>query len=186
MNKNLDICLYAEPVTVEDRTLKGYAVVFNVLSNDRGGYRDTFTRQSVNRTLDSGSDVLVINYHDVARPLARRKNGGLQMKVDNRGLFVEFAAPKTREGDDLLELVKTGVIAGMSFGTRILKADWKRVSGNPVRSVTDMEIHHVSPVADPAFTQTSLTAQTQLSAFLNEERRRSLAMAERIHRQNIA
>ena len=171
MNRDLDVLCYAEPVAVENRTLRGYAIVFDVPSNDRGGYRDVFTRESAKRTLDSGADVLAINYHDVSRPLARRKNNGLSLTADSKGVMVQFDAPKTREGDDLLELVRSGVIGGMSFGTRILKADpFKRVNdGTPIRTVRDMVIHHVSPVADPAFSQTSLTALSAFSDFLKSQ-----------------
>jgi HK97 family phage prohead protease len=169
MPNNLDICYFAEQPKVDSRKVSGYAIVFNVLSPDRGGFKQRFAPESVNRTLNSGADVWALHSHDMKSPVARRGNGSLRLKADNHGLFTEFDVAATRAGDDMLELIRSGVIVGMSFGIANAKGRKSVIGGMPVYTYSDMDLIEVSPTAAPVFSQTSVEAHARFAAFTDEE-----------------
>ena len=60
------------------------------------------------------NDVILNKQHDRARPLARTKGGGLELIDGNDALRMKALLPETRDADDVLELVRSGVMRGLS------------------------------------------------------------------------
>ena len=104
------------------RTITGYAILFNtpsaVLWEDEGEEaREVIDPGAVSVDLLDGCDIKMTMFHDRQLILARSKEGAgtLSYGIDDRGVYFEFDAPKTVDGDKALELVKRGDISGCSF-----------------------------------------------------------------------
>ena len=104
------------------RTITGYAILFGVPSAPLYDYDDEEAREviapgAVTKELLDGCDIKMTMFHDRQLILARSKNGAgtLTYGVDDKGVYFEFDAPNTVDGDKALELVRRGDISGCSF-----------------------------------------------------------------------
>jgi HK97 family phage prohead protease len=99
------------------RKIRGYAIVFNSVSVDRGGFREIIAPEAVDRTLSEGLDVRALADHDSAKVIGRTRAGTLRLRKDSRGLMVEIE-PDTEisYAKDIMRSVARGDVSGMSFG----------------------------------------------------------------------
>ena len=110
----------AEAVTASDEgTLEGLVTPFNretVIGDlDHGGFREEVASGAFTKTLSEG-DPLMVYQHDLTRPLARVSAGNLALRESGEGLTVKASPVDTSYARDLRELIRSGVIQGMSFG----------------------------------------------------------------------
>lgn len=149
----------------DDRLITGYAVVFNVLSQDLGGFRERILPQAVNRSLTA--DVMALVDHDTAKVLGRTRAGTLTFRKDKHGLNTRIEPDlEISYAKDIVRAVARGDVSGMSFGFRVLEDDWHKEDGGIVRDVLDMEIAEISVVTFPAYVETDVSVATRsLSAF---------------------
>jgi HK97 family phage prohead protease len=146
----------AKPAAADSKkiaTLTGYAIVWNALSTDRGGYQVRFLPNSAKFV----TPTLALFHHDYAKPLATTANGTLRITPDDVGVKVEIDLPDTSAGNDVEELVERGDIAGMSF-CAVEYTDFAEVKegGNLIMNVAGFVCDEVTVTAIPAFTQTSV------------------------------
>jgi HK97 family phage prohead protease len=127
-----------------NRKIRGYAIVFNALSQDLGGFREIIMPEAVDRTLSEALDVRALVDHDSAKVIGRTRSGTLALRKDKKGLRVEIDPADTTVGRDILELVTRGDISGMSFAFRTLTDEWRMEDGETIREVHDMTISEVS------------------------------------------
>ena len=80
-----------EQMRTEGNTVHGHASVFNVLSEDLGGFRERIAPGAFTGVLDA--DVRLLVNHDPDRILARTKSGTLRMSQDDTGLAFEAELP---------------------------------------------------------------------------------------------
>lgn len=101
-------CFAAAP-TIEGRTIRGLALPWSVRATDRNV---TFAPQSV--TWTEGEPVLRA-MHDGAYdlPLAR-EGAGLTLTSTDDGIALEATLPATSRADDVLELIRAGVVDSLS------------------------------------------------------------------------
>ena len=162
----------------ESRTITGYAVLFNVASvplyrdEDEEAY-EVISPTAITKELLDGCDIKMTMFHNRQLILARSKNGSgtLSYTVDDKGVFFEFEAPNTTDGDKALELVRRGDIAGCSFmftthyyDSAYVSRDVKRVDGKTVITYTVKVITGVydfTLAADPAYPDTTCEAETR-------------------------
>jgi len=138
----------------ENRTLVGYAAVFNSEA-DIGGY--WIERISPGAFAEAIlGDVRALVDHDPGRLIGRTKSGTLRLAEDDRGLKVEIDVPDTTDGNDLWALVERGDISGMSFGFQVTKQSWDETLEPPVRTIQKVELMEVSAVAWPAYDDTEI------------------------------
>ena len=64
------------------------------------------------------SDVLLNASHDRSRPLARSGGGGLVITDTAKSLSIRADLAPTRESDDVLTLIRAGVLRGLSLEFR--------------------------------------------------------------------
>lgn len=107
------------------RTIEGYAIVFNEESLPMWEDADetaveVIAPEAVTRELLDMCDIRMTMYHSNKRLLARsnKGTGTLSYDVDATGVRFTFEAPKTPTGDEAVDLVSRGDIAGCSFAFR--------------------------------------------------------------------
>lgn len=146
--------------------LRGYAAVFDAPSQDLGGFIEIVRRGAFSRSLSDGAEILALAHHDTSRVLARRSARTLTLSEDDRGLVVEIRLANTTHARDIAEDIRAGNIDAMSFGFRTRKDSWTRPDNgqNVTRELLDVDLHEVSPVAFPAYPDTSIALRSMPSA----------------------
>lgn len=149
---------------VEERIIEGYAIVFNELSEDLGGFREIIMPESIDQELINNSDIFYLyNHNDDSTPLARCNHGvgSLELTIDNKGLKYRFNCINS----EFYELVKRGDLDKSSFAFSLPKDGsgeiWEKSSEyNYVRKITKIEqLFDCSAVLVPAYSQTELYAR---------------------------
>lgn len=151
----------AEVRATDEGKLVGYAAVFNSPSHDLGGFREIILPGAFDRTLVELPDVLALVEHDTNRVLGRVGNGTLLIVPDEHGLRVEIDPANTSYARDLLELVRRGDVAGMSFRFRPYPGGdaIDLTSSPPIRTLKSVQLAEVSVVVNPAYPDTSVSVR---------------------------
>ncbi|AGB28674.1 phage prohead protease, HK97 family [Prevotella dentalis DSM 3688] len=146
-----------------ERSVEGYALVFDSESNDLGGFVETIDKNALDGVLEKSDVLCLLNHNEERGVLARwrKKQGSLALYVDEKGLKYSFDAPNTALGDELLEGLKRGDIDSSSFAFAIGEDKWeKRNDGTYLRRILKFkEIYDVSPVYHPAYSATSVNTR---------------------------
>ena len=154
----------------QSRTIEGYAIVFGqesrLLVDYWDAYREIIEPGAVTAEDLKGFDIKMTMYHNREKILARsnKGEGTLNLSVDETGVKYSFEAPNTPDGDTALELVKRGDLSGSSFMYWTDEASnvsyEKTADGVLLRHVKKIsEIYDMTIAADPAYTQTNVTAR---------------------------
>lgn len=171
----------------ESRTITGYAILFDVPSaplyeDEDEVIREVIAPEAVSLELLDKSDIKMTMFHDRQLLLARSNKGSgtLSYGIDDKGVYFEFEAPDTADGDKAIELVKRGDIAGCSFAfsTRYYDRAFVEesvVHGDKVEVVYRVKvitgIYDFTLAADPAYPDTSVEAREIVDA-LHQRRQR--------------
>jgi len=144
----------------ENRSVNGYALLFNTLSLDLGGFKEQIDPNALNGVIER-SDVYALLNHDKEKGvLARSKNGvgSLKLTIDERGLNYQFDAPQTDLGNVVLEHIKRGEIDSSSFAFTVKEDRWdKQTDGTYIRTILSIDrLFDCSPVYSPAYAETSV------------------------------
>lgn len=169
-------------VNEESREVEGYAVVFNE-STDLGWFTEEIDRDAF-KDADMSNVYLLFN-HDENNVLAGTSNGSLRMSIDEHGLKQTSDIIDTNLGEDMLKLVKKGLINKMSFAFTIDEdggEEW--VSGEDkdhriIRKIS--KLWDCSLVTYPAYSGTSAHMRSQTDELAEEHKRRK-AQTERLER----
>jgi hypothetical protein len=142
----------------EKMIVEGYALRFNTLSNDLGGFVETINPQALEDA--DLSDVRCLIDHDPSKVLGRTTSETLSLKVDDEGLYFRCRLPDTSYSRDLYENIRLGNINQCSFGF-VLDEDGDTVERrddglfkrtlNRIRSLFDVSI-----VTYPAYNDTDV------------------------------
>ncbi len=164
----------------DSRTIHGRAVVFNtpsvVLAEGRDWeVREIIAREAVTKELLDASDIKMTMFHDRQLILARSDHGQgtLKYEVKPDGVYFEFEAPNTVDGDKALELVKRRDIAGCSFSFYVNYNDREKVDydvvtvdAKQIETYTVREIETIldfTLAADPAYKETDVAVMREIS-----------------------
>jgi HK97 family phage prohead protease len=155
--------LRAARIEADERELNGYAIVFNSLSQDLGGFKERIAPSAVDRTMREGSNVDALTDHErkTSTILGSTDSGLLKQTKDRTGLKIRISPPDTQYVRDLLTVVKAGLAKGMSFAFRVMPDGqvWDEEGELLVRTVTDMIYSEVSVVVNPAYLETEISAR---------------------------
>lgn len=133
-------------------TACGYAIRYGEPSHAMKGHLEYIEAGAATRSVESGDDISAIFEHETRMLLGRTSAGTLRLHEDNQGVYYEVDLPDTTVGRDLATLLKRGDITGSSFGFTEGVSNWSQNEHNyPVRSITDLKLHHISPVTTPAY-----------------------------------
>lgn len=130
------------------RTVFGVVVPFGQVaevSDGAGSYRERFEFGSFDRSIrERGSKVRLFDSHNTRRlPIGR----ATELNERSDGLHAAFEIAATRDGDDALELVRSGTVDSFSIGFRGIR---ERFDGD-VMVRTEVALMEVSLVGLPAY-----------------------------------
>jgi HK97 family phage prohead protease len=141
--------------------LSGYAAVFNDSSVPLP-FSERIAPGAFRKTLSETPDVrLLINHEGL--PLARTKNGTLELSEDEVGLRFDADLPDTTEARDLWTLIQRGDVDQMSFAFRVIRQKWN--ADRTERTLTEVSLADgdVSVVTYPAYPTTTVEAREALA-----------------------
>jgi HK97 family phage prohead protease len=157
------------------RTISGYAAVFNSESVDLGGFTEILAPGCFSVTLVQNPDVLMLRDHDSSILLGRTKSGTLTLTEDAIGLRFECKLPNTTQAADLIASIERGDLDGCSFGFACLRDEWTSSSeGRVVRTVLEAELYEISAVSFPAYPASTVSVRTapkEIRSLLTAEKR---------------
>lgn len=144
--------------------IKGYAIVFNKLSEDLGGFREQVAPGACSRAIKE-DDIRAAFNHDSNYILGRNKAGTLKLSEDDKGIYFEInPLPDTQWCRDLQVSISRGDINQCSFKFAAIKDQWDEKGKTPVRTLLDMRLFDVSIVTYPAYPQTSVKVRDYINA----------------------
>lgn len=185
------------PGEAQSRKICGYAIMFNVPSvildkDDHYEEREVIKPCAVTKALLDSSDIIMTMYHNREIVLARsnKGKGTLSYRIDNKGVFFEFDAPNSPNGDEALELVRRGDITGCSFifGSYYYNDEYVRREEKKVNGVTQVTcyvlkmtgIYDFTITTKPAYPDTSVEAREAQERKAQKKAREIREIRERI------
>ena len=139
----------------DGRTVVGIAVPFDTPANivEAGrSYVEVFRRGAFTKTLTQrgAAKVKVLANHDRQRlPIGRAHD----LREDPAGLYAELRVSQTRDGDEVLELVRDGALDGLSIGFSPI--NHRNGAGGVVERV-EVALREISVTAFPAYEQAAI------------------------------
>lgn len=140
-------------------TFRGYAAVFNELSEDLGGFRERILPGAFAKTLREKRAIKMFLNHNSDIVLASTHRGTLRLTEDERGLLSEADLPDNEWGRPVADAVRRGDINSMSFGFQSIRNGTPK-DEDAVVEQREIRLWEVSPVtAWPAYPQTSASVR---------------------------
>jgi uncharacterized protein len=146
--------------TDDERIVEGYFALYESETELFEGIYEIITKGAFDNTLNN--DIRALWNHNTQFVLGRSKNGSLQLKTDEKGLFGTIRLPNTGYAEDLHELVKRGDIDQCSFGFNILDEDLEELANGGYRwRINEIDLHEISVVTFPAYENTTVQARAK-------------------------
>lgn len=143
------------------QVIRGYAVVYNRLSVDLGGFRERIMPGAFDGVFNrqrGRADLVSYYNHNPDILLGRESSGTLKVGSDEKGVWFEVYPPASRA--DILELVARRDVRGASFTFSIEKggeAFTTDENGRAIREVRAATIYELGPVVQPAYPSTAVS-----------------------------
>lgn len=118
----------------EGRTIIGYAAAFNNVDS----YGDVIERGAFAKTIQENG-ARVKTFYNHMTPIGKPS----VMREDSKGLYTESTVSRTEKGDEILELIRDGVITEMSIGYQTVKAE---DDNGRVRRLKEIKLFEFGPV----------------------------------------
>lgn len=144
--------------TDDTPTIEGYAAVFNSDSRDMG-FIERIAPGAFKRSIESGNTIHAYWNHNSDFVLGSTRSGKLALSEDSQGLH--FRLDPSRLTPAQIAAVRDGDMR-MSFGFSVPKGGdaWDDRGGKVLRTLTDVNLFEVSPVASPAYPDTSVALRS--------------------------
>lgn len=142
------------------RMIGGYALKFDRLSQNLGGYVERIAPSFTNQARADGWPDMVCRYnHNDELLLGTTRSGTLQCSTDDVGLLYEVDCPECR--GDVLEMVARRDVAHSSFAFEVLEQEWGVSDQNfPLRTLISGRMIDVAPVSSPAYRDTTVAMRS--------------------------
>ena len=173
----------------ESREVNGYAIVFNSLSENLGGFREIIAPEAVDGVIEKSDIVAVLNHDSSRGILGRSRNGegSLKLSVDEKGTAFRFDAPRTALGDECLEYLRRGDANQCSFAFTVAEDSWRKLEdGMYERTIKKFDrLYDVSILTcAPAYAATSVSCRS-FEEF-KEKEQRELEEAKKAEEERLA
>lgn len=146
--------------TNDDMVVEGYAIIFDTLSDDLGGFKEIISPNALNGV--DVTDVKCLINHDFNQIVGRTQADTLSLTVDDKGLYFKCYLPNTSYARDIYENIKAGNVNQCSFFYTLPINDetartWEKIDGEYVQTINTIdELIEVSIVTIPAYQDTSV------------------------------
>lgn len=170
----------------DGRTVCGIAVPFDDPTEIREGsrtYVEVFRRGAFARTIEQAAHkVKILAQHDARDrlPLGRAET----LREDSQGLYIEAKLSKTRDADEVLELVRDGALDAFSIGFQPIRDNETRnADGQTVVERLEAKLRECSIVTFGAYPNALVSAvRTDAERLLTpaQARRRLAELSQRI------
>ena len=163
----------------QEMVIEGYAIMFNSLSDDLGGFKEIINPQALSQV--DITDVKCLINHDFNYVIGRTKAETLELSVDDTGLYFKCYLPNTSYARDIYENIKAGNVNQCSFFYTLPSDDdnartWTNQNGEYIQTINRIdELIEVSIVTIPAYQDTSVAVGQRgkgLDKFKEDERRK--------------
>jgi len=147
--------------------LAGYAIVFDSLSQNLGGFVERVAPGAVDKSLADGVRVLARYNHDDNFLLGSTDSGTVRLEADAVGLRYEVDLPDTTAGRDVAALAKRGDLRHSSFAFYVPPGgdEWGFTMGDfPLRTLNSIQLVDVAPVNTPAYLDTTAAVRSLAAA----------------------
>lgn len=133
-------------------TIEGYALKWNLPSQNLGGFREQVAQGATTKTITE-ADIRGLVNHDKNLVLGRNRSGTMRMAEDETGLFYEIDADMRQSYvRDLAIAMERGDVSQSSFGFRTIDDSWGLDESDfPRRTLNEIALLDVSPVTYPAY-----------------------------------
>ncbi|HET6455435.1 MAG TPA: HK97 family phage prohead protease [Armatimonadota bacterium] len=162
--------------------IEGYPIVYDVYALI-WGFREIIRPGAATEILKS-SDELVLWDHESSQPMARRSAGTLEVKEDEKGVFIHANVSKTVWGRNGFEAIQNGIINRMSFAFDVEEDRWfwegegdDRIEIREILSFANL--YDYSPVSYPAYKETVVMARCRDLALRHHPEPRALGDGSR-------
>ena len=140
----------------EEMILEGYAIIFDSPATHYG-YTEIIDRGALDGA-DMKDVPLRYNHNDTWLVIARTRNKSLELKVDEKGLFVRATLIDTSTNRDIYKSVQAGLLDKMSFSFTTNKVEWDYETDT--RKVLKIDkLYDTSIVDTPFYEDTELYAR---------------------------
>jgi HK97 family phage prohead protease len=142
--------------------IEGYAAVWDSLSEELFPQSNMYERilsGAFAESLDRGDDIRALMQHNQGVVIGRRGPGTLELTEDEHGLAVRIKPPPTQTGKDLVESIRRGDLAEMSFGFLLPDEDayrWVIEGDLAIREMIRLNLFEVSIVGIPQYPATDV------------------------------
>ena len=162
--RKLDLQFRAEETEDNKMEVKGYAAVFN--SPETYSYTEVISDKAFDNA-DMSDVVLRYNHNDSFMVLARTRNKSLDLKVDEKGLYMEARLQDDiTEHKNIFNAIKSGLIDKQSFAFTIDEDEYDY--DTDTRTITKIgKVYDVSVVDQPFYNATDVSvARNENDEFL--------------------
>ncbi len=147
----------------------GYAYRLDTVADIGGEYLERILPGAGARAIREKQDCKFLINHNPSLILARVGNGSLELKEDMAGLWFRATVVETTAGNDFLSLTRSGLINECSFSFMAVKERWSKTKDatgkmRDLRELQDINLFDVSAVVFPAYSGTSVSAESSLAA----------------------
>lgn len=142
--------------------VNGAGSVSEILTNPRNGrqFRETIAPGVFAQAISNASRIDFLSQHDKTQILSTTDNQSLQLQETEKGLEMRADISSTTWGKDTFQLIKDGIIKGMSFGMRVSDDNWSMGSdGIPMRTINGINLFEISAVRNPAYKSSEIEAR---------------------------
>jgi len=147
---------FRTPENNEDKMIiEGYAITFN--SPATHGYTEIISERALDNC-DMSDVPLKYNHEDSHLIMARTRNNSLELKKDEKGLFIRAELLDTQSNIDIYKSIKAGLIDKMSFAFTVRGDEYDY--DTDTRKILDIDkLYDVSVVDIPFYDSTSVFAR---------------------------
>ena len=152
-----------------EKVIEGYFALYESETELFDGVYEIISKGAFDNTIKN--DIRALWNHNTQYVLGRSKNGSLEVKADEKGLYGLIRLPNTQYAEDLYELVKRGDIDQCSFGFNILDEDLEELADGGYRwRIRDIDLHEISVVTFPQYENTTVQARSKQIEQLQERK----------------
>jgi len=139
----------------DGRRIVGTVVRYGDVADIGGFFREEFVPGSI-----EASDVTLNAYHDPTSLLARTGGGGMTVRDTPEAMTFEADLPHTTGANDVLTLVRSGVLRGASIEMHVKRDRW--LDGGEHRIIQAARMSGIAIVARAAYSDSEIAALRNL------------------------